>query len=137
MIVDSSALIAIVRGEPEAEDFAQLLLSTDVCSIAAPTYVESAIFPDCDKNPLLRLRFDELLGEFEVRIEPFTEQHARIAREAYRDYGKGSGHPAQLNLGDCSAMPSHGRPASSCCSKATTSLIPTFARLIGRRSERR
>jgi ribonuclease VapC len=101
MIVDSSALMAIVRGEPEAEDFAQLLLATDVCSISAPAYVESAIFPDCDKNPLLRLRFDELLGEFEVRIEPFTEQHARIAREAYRDYGKGSSHPAQLNLGDC------------------------------------
>jgi ribonuclease VapC len=101
MIVDSSALMAIVRGEPEAEDFAQLLLATDVCSISAPAYVESAIFPDRDKNPLLRLRFDELLGEFEMRIEPFTEQHARIAREAYRDYGKGSGHPAQLNLGDC------------------------------------
>jgi ribonuclease VapC len=48
-------------------------------------------------------RFDDLLHEAQLVIEPVTEAQARIAREAYRDFGKGSGHPAGLNLGDCFA----------------------------------
>jgi ribonuclease VapC len=50
-----------------------------------------------------RRRFDELVGTTEIAITPVTAQHARIAREAYRDFGKGSGHPAKLNVGDCVA----------------------------------
>jgi len=48
-------------------------------------------------------RFDDLLREAQVAIEPVTETQARIARAAYRDFGKGSGHPAKLNFGDCFA----------------------------------
>jgi ribonuclease VapC len=44
---------------------------------------------------------DEVIEEFQIRIEPVTVEQARIARQAYRDYGKGSGHPANLNFGDC------------------------------------
>ena len=56
---------------------------------------------DSRRNPLLSARLDELLREAGVIIEPVTERQATIARQAYRDYGKGSGHPASLNFGDC------------------------------------
>jgi ribonuclease VapC len=48
-------------------------------------------------------RLDELLAAADIVIEPMTVEQARIARDAYRDFGKGSGHPARLNLGDCFA----------------------------------
>jgi ribonuclease VapC len=48
-------------------------------------------------------RFDDLLGTAQVIVEPVTQDQARLAREAYRDFGKGSGHPARLDLGDCFA----------------------------------
>ena len=53
------------------------------------------------KNPALNRRLDEIIEYFEIEIEPFTATQAKIARLAYRDYGKGSGHPANLNFGDC------------------------------------
>ena len=56
---------------------------------------------DGERNPLLRRQLDEFIETAEIVVEPVTEQQARIAREAYRDFGKGSGHPAQLNFGDC------------------------------------
>jgi ribonuclease VapC len=48
-------------------------------------------------------QIDELMEEFSILIEPFTAEQAQIARQAYRDYGRGSGHPANLNFGDCFA----------------------------------
>jgi len=53
------------------------------------------------KDPALESEIDDLIERFEIEIEPLTAQQARIARRAYRDYGKGSGHPANLNFGDC------------------------------------
>jgi ribonuclease VapC len=53
------------------------------------------------KSGILSRRYDELIEEAQITIEPVTMEQARIARQAYRDYGKGSGHPAQLNFGDC------------------------------------
>jgi ribonuclease VapC len=50
---------------------------------------------------VLSREFDELIERFNIVIEPVTVAQAKIAREAYRDYGKGSGHPANLNFGDC------------------------------------
>ena len=58
---------------------------------------------DGSRDPIASRRFDDLLRVGEFSIEPVTEEQARIAREAYRDFGKGSGHPAQLNFGDCFA----------------------------------
>ena len=56
-----------------------------------------------DRDPITSRRFDELVHEAQIVIEPVTEAQARIAREAYRDFGKGSGHRAKLNFGDCFA----------------------------------
>ena len=58
---------------------------------------------DGKRDPTLSRELDDLIRSSAILIEPVTEQQARIAREAYRDYGKGSGHPAGLNFGDCFA----------------------------------
>lgn len=101
MIVDSSALLAILKREPEGMDFAGILDASDSARMSAATFFESATVVDRWKNPTLSARLDELIEQFEISIEPVTPEQARIARQAYRDYGRGSGHPAHLNFGDC------------------------------------
>jgi ribonuclease VapC len=101
MIVDTSALIAIVKAEPEAGAFAAAMEAAEVLRISAGTYFEAAIVTDGYRSPKLSARLDEILAHAKMVIEPVTVEQARIARQAYRDYGKGSGHPAGLNFGDC------------------------------------
>ena len=103
MIVDSSALLAILRNEPEAEQCARAIESATSRRISAANFLEAAIVIDGSRDPVASRRLDELLRLAEFEIEPVTEEQARIARDAYRDFGKGSGHPAQLNFGDCFA----------------------------------
>jgi ribonuclease VapC len=103
MIIDASALIAILRNEPEAEGFAKAIASTDTRRVSAVNYVEAAVVIDGSRNPIASRRFDDLFREANLVVEPVTEAQARIAREAYRDFGKGSRHRAGLNFGDCFA----------------------------------
>jgi ribonuclease VapC len=103
MIVDSSALLAILRAEPEAADCARAIENAVSRRISAANFLETAIVIDGSRDPVASRRFDEFLREAGFRIEPVTEEQAKIAREAYRDFGKGGGHPAQLNFGDCFA----------------------------------
>ena len=103
MIVDTSALIAILRDEPEAEACARALENSVVRRLSAANFVEAAVIIDANRDPIASRRFDELVLEAQIIIEPVTEAQARIAREAYRDFGKGSGHQAKLNFGDCFA----------------------------------
>jgi ribonuclease VapC len=103
MIIDTSALVAILRDEPDAADFAQAIAQSAVRRVSAATFVEAALVIDGSRDPVASRRFDDLLEAAEVIVEPVTEAQARIAREAYRDFGTGSGHPAQLNFGDCFA----------------------------------
>ena len=103
MIVDTSALIAILRDEPEAETFAHVIEKSVVRRLSAANFVEAAVIIDGSRDPVASRRFDELVLMAEIRIEPVTEAQARIAREAYRDFGRGSGHQAKLNFGDCFA----------------------------------
>ena len=103
MIVDSSALIAILRNEADAADYTKAIDRADVCRISAATYLETAIVVDGSRDPILSRRLDDLITTAAIYIEPLTEAQAHIARQAYRDYGRGSGHPAQLNFGDCFA----------------------------------
>lgn len=70
---------------------------------SAASYLEAAIVVDGTRNPELSRKLDALLEEAELKIEPVTANQARIARMAYREFGRGSGHPAQLNFGDCFA----------------------------------
>ena len=104
MIVDTSALIAILRGESEARRYAEVLADAPGPKrLSAATYLEAAIVIDSSREPIASRRFDDLIREAELMVEPVTREQAEIARTAYRDYGKGSGHPAQLNYGDCFA----------------------------------
>jgi ribonuclease VapC len=101
MIVDTSALIAILRFEADAPEFAKLIERAAHRRISAVSYVEAGAVIDGSKDPVASRRFDELIEEAQITIEPVTETQARIARQAYRDFGKTSGHPANLNFGDC------------------------------------
>jgi len=109
MILDTSALIAILRFEAEAPEFARIIASAAASTvesaaqprISAVSYVETGAVIDGSKDPIASRRFDELIEAAQIGIEPVTETQARIARQAYRDFGKTSGHPAKLNFGDC------------------------------------
>ena len=103
MIIDTSALIAILRDEPDARRFADAIEAAGDRRISAATYVELGAVIDSARDPVASRRVDELLVAASVVVEPVTEEQARIAREAFRDFGKGSGHPAGLNFGDCFA----------------------------------
>jgi ribonuclease VapC len=103
MIVDASAVLAILRDEPEARACAEALAAAPHRRISAVNYVEAAAVIDASRDPIASRRFDELLRAARLMVEAVTPAQARIAREAYRDFGKGSGHPARLNFGDCFA----------------------------------
>lgn len=101
MIVDSSALVAIVFDEPTTKVlYRKLVYSEVVPRLSSPNFVEAAIVVDGKRDPIASRKFDDLVKELEIEVVPFTAEHAKIAREAYRDFGKGSGHPARLNFGD-------------------------------------
>jgi ribonuclease VapC len=101
MIVDSSALIALLRSEPDCARLADAIKSTQFRRMSAASYVETAIVVDNFRDPVLSRRLDEFLTEANITIEPVTVAQAHLARDAYRDFGRGSGHPARLNFGDC------------------------------------
>ena len=101
MIIDSSALVAILFEEPDAPRLAGVIESHQTRRISAATFLEVAIVVDKRTWPARDRRLDEIVSESSITVEPVTEVQAKIARDAYRDYGKGSGHPAGLNFGDC------------------------------------
>lgn len=102
MILDSSALVAILFKEPEAEQLAGMIRDTDTTAIAAPTLLETAIVAEGRTLPGMAEKLDALLGAIRPEIVPFTAEHVSLARDAWRRYGKGR-HKAGLNLGDCFA----------------------------------
>ncbi|GAA2416538.1 type II toxin-antitoxin system VapC family toxin [Mycolicibacterium llatzerense] len=103
MIIDTSSIIAILRDENDAAVYSRAIVAGAPRRLSAGNYVECGIIVDRDRDPALSSKLDELLGTAGVIIEPVTERQALLARQAYRDFGKGSGHPAGLNFGDCFA----------------------------------
>lgn len=101
MIIDTSAFIAILRNEPDAESYAAALGSAQEPRMSAATYAETAIVVDANRDPVLSRRLDDLMAAARITVEPVTSGQAEVARQAYRDFGKGSGHRAGLNFGDC------------------------------------
>ena len=101
MIVDSSALVAILREEPEREVLREKLLFAEKAPrMASVNFLETAIVIDAKRDAVTSRRLDDLIEKFGIEIVSVTPEHARIARDAYRDFGRGSGHPAKLNFGD-------------------------------------
>jgi ribonuclease VapC len=101
VIVDTSALIAILRDEPDAAVYAQAIERADRRRMSAATFVEVGAVIDSARDPIASRQLDELIAVAGIEIEMVTSAQAVIARQAYRDFGKGSGHPAGLNFGDC------------------------------------
>lgn len=100
MIIDTSVMIAVLRNEPDAAVLAEALARPQVRRMSAVSYVEAAVVVDSNRNAILSRRLDDLLRDLQIAVEPVTLNQARIAREAYRDFGKGR-HRAGLNFGDC------------------------------------
>jgi ribonuclease VapC len=104
VIIDTSALVAMLRAEADGDVLKRKMHESETdLRLSAASLLEAAIVIDANRDPVLSRELDDLIDLFGIIIEPVTEQQARIAREAYRDYGKGSGHPARLNFGDCFA----------------------------------
>ncbi len=100
MVIDSSALIAILFGEPEAQGYSDAIADDSVRLMAAPNVVETGIVIENTLGEDGRRELELLLYKAKIKIEPFDADQTDIALEAYRQYGKGQ-HPAGLNFGDC------------------------------------
>lgn len=105
MIIDSSAVVAVVQDEPAGPAVLAALRaarrSGSPAALSSATFVELGVVVDGRRNPVLSRRVDDLLRDAAVDVVPFDADQARVARQAYRDYGRGSGHAARLNLGGC------------------------------------
>lgn len=102
MILDSSAIVAVLRAEPEAREFSRAISSAERCHISAANYLEAAVVIDSTKSAISSRRFDDFFRASRIAVEAVTPRQAEIARAAYRDFGKGR-HKAGLNFGDCFA----------------------------------
>lgn len=102
MIVDASAILAILFQEPEAQLFADAIAGTAEVGISAVNHVEAAVRIDNVGDELAVRSFDRFIELAQIDIMPVTAVQAQMAREAYRRFGRGN-HRASLNFGDCFA----------------------------------
>lgn len=93
--------MAVIKQEPGAQHLAERIAAEPAPKISAATFVELCAVADSRVAVAGRRAVDEYLREMRIEVVDFTAEHARIARDAYRDYGKGSGSRARLNLDDC------------------------------------
>jgi ribonuclease VapC len=100
MIIDTSALLAILFGEQDAEAYARAISEAEVCRISAATFVEVSVVVESQTGDAGSRQWDSFFRVAGIAIEPVTEEHAHAARQAWSDFGK-SRHPAGLNFGDC------------------------------------
>lgn len=102
MIVDTSAIVAILYGEAERERFAQLIHDADVCRISVANFVELSMVIERQIGPEAGRHMETLFRRTGMVIEPVTVEHGYLVRQAFLDFGKGR-HKAGLNFGDCFA----------------------------------
>ena len=102
MIVDTSAIVAILKQEPDAAIYQNAMDTASTRSMSACNFLELAVVVEGRAGADAMRQAEALLRAAEVKIEPFTEEQARIAHQAFCDFGKGR-HPAGLNFCDCFA----------------------------------
>jgi ribonuclease VapC len=100
MIVDTSAILAIFLKEEDAAEISSMILTDVLPRMSAASYVEASLRVDREKDPAKSRQLDYLIARLKIEIAPVTADQAFNARLALRDFGKGTGHPAQLNFGD-------------------------------------
>jgi len=100
VIVDSSAVVAVLKEEPGYEELERRMLEAEALEIGAPTLVESLIVIGHAQGEDGIDAVSRFVSDFGIAIVPFGEAHSKLAAEAFLDYGKGR-HPARLNYGDC------------------------------------
>jgi ribonuclease VapC len=103
VVIDTSAILAWLKHELEHERIATALESHAVCHLSAVSLLEAHIVVRGREHPAMLDKLHRFLDEIEAVIVPFDEHQARLADAAFLRYGKGQGHPAQLNFGDCAA----------------------------------
>jgi len=101
VIVDSSALLAIVKQEAERPIFGKSLAEAPRVAMSTATWVECCLVVDNHPQPMVRRRFDDLVTAAGIELVSVSVEHAQVARAAHRDFGRGSGSPARLNYGSC------------------------------------
>jgi ribonuclease VapC len=109
MIVDTSAVLAILFNEDDAPQYAQAIETAATCQMSAANFLEAAINVDHRGDAIARRQLDIFIERAQIDITPVTFEQARMARQAYIDYGKGN-HPAGLNVGS----------ENPCCSRVMT-----------------
>lgn len=102
MIVDSSALLAVIFNEPEEPRFIAAMVDAGALRMSAANWLEAAMVVDSRKSPRAKARFEDLIEELNVTLVPVSVEAAYRCRVAHADYGRGN-HPAKLNYGDCFA----------------------------------
>lgn len=102
MVIDSSALIAILQLEPETAFYAQQINLDSVRLISAANLVEAGIVLDARRGASTANPLEQFIERAGILIEPVTAEQAMIARQAHSRFGRGH-HPAKLNFGDCFA----------------------------------
>src|ERR1700722_8290504 len=100
MIIDTSAIIAILNDEPERRFFNEASEKSDVCLLSTAGFVEASIVMENNRGYEGLRDFDLWMATAGIELAPVDADQAQIARQAFRQYGKG-GHPATLNFGDC------------------------------------
>lgn len=103
MVLDTSAIIAAIANEPDGPRFRTAMLDADSLLISAVTVLETKIVLFARLGPEALDLFDELLEKAGIAVVSFDHEMAKAAFEAFRRFGKGQGHPAQLNIVDCAA----------------------------------
>ena len=101
IVVDTSAIVALLLAEEDADRFRGALAVDPIPMISAPTYLERSIVLGARIGILAKSRIEGLMTLANIEVAPFTQAQATIAADAWRRYGRGSGSPAKLNFGDC------------------------------------
>lgn len=99
VVVDSSAILSILFAEPDSDEIL-IAINNNECAISAGNYLETAIVVDSIKDPVASRKFNALIKASGLEIISVDQQQVEVARAAYRDYGKGTGHRAKLDFGD-------------------------------------
>jgi ribonuclease VapC len=102
IVLDSSVLVGIIKGEADAEELLDLLTGEE-CAIGAPTLVEARLWCSVNLTTGSSDWLEHFIDDGPGSIIPFGRDMADVAGRAFRSFGRGSGHPARLNFGDCMA----------------------------------